>query len=52
MHAYELSATNRNEVAFRRNNEHAVVGISRGSPETAANYLVDPNLRGQDFNAE
>ena len=52
MHAYELSGANRNEVAFRRNNEYAFVAIIRGSPETAANYFVDPNPRGHDFSSE
>jgi hypothetical protein len=52
MHSYELSRANRNEVAFRRDNENAFVAVNRGNPETAINYFANLDVRCHDFNSE
>ena len=52
MHSDELSRSNRNEIAFRRDNENAFFAINRGHPETAVNYFVYPDVRCHDFNSE
>jgi hypothetical protein len=52
VHSDELTRANRNQCAFRRDNENAFFAISRGSPETAVTYFVDPKMRCHDFNAK